>query len=68
MANKLAELGLLLAKTNRERHQAIEDFMLINDSVTIACEVPVYLTNDDIAYFKSKGFTFAFKNYRTLIS
>jgi len=41
LANKLAELGLLLAKANKERHGAIESFMLINDSVTIACEVPV---------------------------
>ena len=68
LANKLAELGLILAKTNKERHQAIQSFMLINDSVTIACEVPVYLTNDDINYFKSKGFTFDFENYRTPIT
>ncbi len=68
LANKLAELGLLLAKTNRERHQSIQNFMLINDSVTIACEVPVYLTNDDIKYFKDKGFTFDFENYRTPIT
>ena len=33
-----------LAKTNRERHQAIEDFFLINDSATVASEIPVYLT------------------------
>jgi transposase-like protein len=68
LANKLAELGLMLAKTKKERHQAIEDFMLINDSVTIACEVPVYLTSDDIKYFKNKGFTFDFENYRTPIT
>jgi hypothetical protein len=27
--------------------------MLINDSGTIATEIPVYPTNDDISYFKS---------------
>jgi transposase-like protein len=68
LANKLAELGLMLAKTNKERHLCIQDFMLINDSVTIACEVPVYLTSDDIKYFKNKGFTFDFENYRTPIT
>lgn len=68
LANKLAELGLLLAKTNKKRHQAIQNFMLINDSVTIATEVPVYLTNDDISYFKSKGFSFDFESYRTPIT
>jgi ATP-dependent exoDNAse (exonuclease V) beta subunit len=39
-----------------------------NDSSTIACEVPAYLTNDDIKYFKGKGFSFDFENYRTPIS
>lgn len=68
LANKLAELGLMLSKTNRERHACVEGFMLINDSCTIALEVPVYLTNDDIKYFKSKGFTFDFENYRTPIT
>jgi transposase-like protein len=68
LANILASLGLQLAKTNKERHEAIQNFMLINDSVTIACEVPVYLTGDDIKYFLSKGFTFDFENYRTPIT
>jgi hypothetical protein len=68
LSNKLAELGLMLAKNNKERHQAIQNFMLINDSTTIATEVPVYLTNDDIEYFKSKAFTFDFESYRTPIT
>ncbi|MDI6807324.1 MAG: hypothetical protein QMD14_06015, partial [Candidatus Aenigmarchaeota archaeon] len=48
LANKLAELGLMLAKSSRERHSRVQEFMLINDSATVACEVPVYLTADDI--------------------
>ncbi len=68
LANKLAGLGLLLAKTNRERHQAVQDFMLVNDSCTIAAEVPVYLTEDDIRYFRGRGFTFDFEGYRTPIT
>ena len=56
LANDLAALGLLLAGRNRDRHTAVQDFMLANDRVTVACEVPVYLTGDEIAYFKSQGF------------
>lgn len=51
LANKLASLALNLAKTNKDRHQAIQNFMLINDSTTIAEEVPVYLTKNDIRYY-----------------
>src|SRR5260370_29224216 len=49
-------MGLLLARKNRDRHPSIQDFMLANDSCTIACEVPVYLTAEEIGYYKSKGF------------
>jgi len=56
LANQLASHGLLLAQSNRERHKQIEDFMLINDSSTIACEVPVYLTSENVKYFHEKGF------------
>jgi transposase-like protein len=43
-ATKIAGLGQEMARTNKERHQAIEDFFLINDSATIAIEIPVFLT------------------------
>jgi hypothetical protein len=33
--------------------------MLINDSVTVAVEIPVYLTRDDVAYYRSRGFDLA---------
>jgi ATP-dependent exoDNAse (exonuclease V) beta subunit len=39
----LAKLGLVLAKHRRGRHEAVQRFMLANDSATIAVEVPVYL-------------------------
>src|SRR3989338_4122898 len=41
-ANLLANLALLTAKTNKARHEAIQNFFLINDSTTIAAEIPVY--------------------------
>jgi len=56
LANDLAAMGLLLARKNKDRHPSIQDFMLANDSCTIACEVPVYLTAEEIGYYKSKGF------------
>jgi transposase-like protein len=56
LANDLAALGLLLARKNKDRHPCVQDFMLANDSSTIACEVPVYLTAQEIAYYKSIGF------------
>lgn len=60
LANRLCGLALNLAKSNKERHGAVQEFMLTNDSSTVACEVPVYLTNDDIAYFRQRGFEMPF--------
>jgi hypothetical protein len=37
--------------------------MLLNDSATIAVEVPIYLTPKDFAYFQAHGFTFPFGNH-----
>jgi len=42
-ACRLAELALLTCRHNRERHERVEEFMLINDSSTVAVEVPVWL-------------------------
>ncbi len=56
LANDLAALGLLLARKNKDRHASVQDFMLANDSSTVACEVPVYLTAVEIVYYKSRGF------------
>jgi hypothetical protein len=42
-AQVLAKLGLLLAKRSRDRHPAIQSFMLVNDSATVAVELPIYL-------------------------
>ncbi len=41
-ACKLADLALRACYKNCERHNFVENFMLINDSSTIACEVPVW--------------------------
>ena len=39
----LAKLGLLLAKRATLRHEAVEHFMLANDTATVAVEIPVWL-------------------------
>ena len=41
-AVKLANLALKASNINKQRHQIIQDFMLINDTATIATEVPIY--------------------------
>jgi transposase-like protein len=67
-ANQLTKLALSLAKTNKQRHEAIQNFMLTNDSTTIAVEVPVYLTNEDIKYFQKRKFNLNLENYQTPIT
>ncbi len=54
-ALKLCKLALCLAKKNNERHQKVEEFMLINDSATVAVEVPVFLFKMELEKYKLKG-------------
>ncbi len=68
-ACKLASLALNLATTNKQRHESIQNFMLINDSTTIAVEVPIYLTNWDAGYYRNqKHFIFPLNDYKTPIT
>jgi len=60
-ATRLAALALPTAPTNKKRHETLQRFMLINDSVTAAVEVPIYLTREDIAYYRSRGFDLNFE-------
>jgi PD-(D/E)XK nuclease superfamily len=59
-ATRLAALALQIAPSNKKRHETLQRFMLLNDSATIAVEVPIYLTPEDFAYFHARGFTFPF--------
>ena len=49
-ACRMAELVLQAVSDNKLRHQTLQRFMLCNDSVTVACEVPVYLNEEDIEH------------------
>jgi len=55
-APRMAELALTLAKTNRERHQAVENFFLANDSTTVAIEVPVYIKPEELTKTEQKEY------------
>ena len=51
-ACRMTDLALELAKTKSERHQKVEEFFLVNDSATVATEVPVYLTESESGFEK----------------
>ena len=38
----LAKLAIQTVEDNRKRHDVVEEFMLINDTATVACETPVW--------------------------
>ncbi len=50
-ACKLASLALESASKNSERHDKLQEFMLANDTCTIATEVPVYLFLNEIKQY-----------------
>ena len=41
----MAEIASQITTDNKKRHEIIENFMLINDTATIATEIPVYIKN-----------------------
>jgi len=58
-ANKLAGFALQGVNRNKDRHEAVQKFMLANDTVTVATEVPVYIRRDDLLHMQSQlGFEF----------
>ena len=59
-ATRLAALALPTSPNNKKRHETLQRFMLVNDSVTVAVEIPVYLTREDIDYYRSRGFALDF--------
>lgn len=53
-ATRLADLALQAVAENKERHRVLQNFMLANDSVTVAVEVPVYMDEMDIAHMQEE--------------
>ncbi len=59
-ATKIARFVLQAVNENKFRHEALQRFMIATDSVTVATEVPVYITGEDIEHLsKVLGFTIA---------
>ena len=48
-ATDMAALIIPSVGSNYDRHSRLQRFMLINDSTTVAMEVPIFLLEDDIA-------------------
>ncbi len=53
-ATRIAHLVLPTAPGNKQRHETLQKFMLANDSVTVATEVPIYLLPEDIEHLKQR--------------
>lgn len=53
-ATRMAAFVLQSVKERKGRHEAIQKFFLACDSVTVATEVPVYITRDDMLHMKSQ--------------
>ncbi|MFC1478763.1 PD-(D/E)XK nuclease family protein [Candidatus Margulisiibacteriota bacterium] len=51
-AVKNSRFVLQAVANNKLRHEVLQEFMLVNDSVTIATEVPVLLDKEDILHYK----------------
>jgi ribosomal protein L37AE/L43A len=48
-ATQTAALIIPAVGNNKLRHETLQHFMLANDSVTLAVEIPIWLTEEDIA-------------------
>ena len=53
-ANKIAKFALESANAAKDRHDTLQRFMLANDSVTVATEVPVYIRREDLAHMQTQ--------------
>jgi ATP-dependent exoDNAse (exonuclease V) beta subunit len=54
LATRIAALVLPTIGDNRLRHKTLQRFMLANDSVTVAVEVPIWLAPEDIAQIERR--------------
>ena len=61
-ATKLTELVFKGVSENKARHEALQRFLIANDTVTVATEVPVYIRREDLAHMQTQlGFKIYFK-------
>ena len=53
-ATKLTEMVFKGVSENKARHEALQRFLIANDTVTVATEVPVYLKREDLAHMMTQ--------------
>jgi len=53
-ATQTAALIIPAVGNNKLRHETLQRFMLVNDSVTVAVEIPIWLTEPDIAALEAE--------------
>ncbi len=59
-ATRISHFVLQAVKENKFRHEALQRFMIATDSVTVASEVPVYITGEDMEHLqRALGFEIA---------
>lgn len=51
-ATRMAQLVLPTVRDNYRRHEVLQRFILLNDSVTVATEIPIYLFPEDVEYMR----------------
>lgn len=51
-ANDFTRFVLQGVPQNKDRHEVLQRFMIANDSVTVATEVPVYIRREDVAHLE----------------
>lgn len=53
-AGDITKFVMQAVANNKLRHKILQEFMLANDSVTVAVEVPVLLNQEDILHFQNE--------------
>lgn len=53
-ATRLAGLVFQGVKENKQRHEELQKFMIANDTVTVATEVPIFLKREDLEHMQSQ--------------
>lgn len=51
-AVKVANFVMQAVSNNKMRHEVLQDFMLSNDTVTVATEIPILINSDDLRHYK----------------
>jgi len=57
LAVESARFALQAVARNTQRHPTVQEFLLVNDTATVAVEVPIVLTAADLAHYRTLGFT-----------